>query len=324
MTYILTDGDKSAVLIVAKILGYATRWEDIHNPYLFLQALTQKSYVNEHHEAEDNEVLAFYGDRVLEWYVTRALLDRFTGEGQETPWFLSDFGEDEYTDLKSKLVRRSNLARIARYFDLGDYLRIGKGSKESEINSDNVLGELIEALIGACAIDSIFDYKRKMNDPEYVLKCLGVNSFIPSMFFSGPACLRQKRPSENVCLSDFMPIDYKRIDYVIGNLLDSEHFLEEVESKEYIHKDSIIKEQDFENPKGALNKLYTKGITDVPVYETIDQSYDDDNRQLWKCSCTVDGFDTQECTGYYYKKSNAEADAAKKVLMSILKKHPGL
>ena len=62
MTYILTDGDKSAVLIVAKILGYATRWEDIHNPYLFLQALTQKSYVNEHHEAEDNEVLAFYGE----------------------------------------------------------------------------------------------------------------------------------------------------------------------------------------------------------------------------------------------------------------------
>ncbi len=324
MTYVLTDEDKSAVFAAAKILGYATSWEDIHNPYLFLQALTQKSYVNEHHEAEDNEVLAFYGDRVLEWYVTRALLDRFSGEGQEVPWLVSDFGEDDYTEMKSKLVRRSNLARIARYYDLGDYLRVGKGSKESEINSDNVLGELMEALIGACAIDSIFDYKQKMSNPGYILKCLGVDSFIRSLLSFRPAYLHQKSPSENVCLSDCMPIDYKRIDNVMSNLLDAERFLDEEENKEYIHKDSIIKEQDFENPKGALNKLYTKGIIGNPVYEILDQSFDDDNRQLWKCSCTVDGFDAQESTGYFYKKSSAEADAAKKVLMSILKENPGL
>lgn len=75
---------------------------------------------------------------------------------------------------------------------------------------------------------------------------------------------------------------------------------------------------------GALNKLYTKGIIGEPVYEMVHQSLDDDNRQLWKCSCTVKGFKTQECTGYFYKKSNAEADAAKKVLMQILNKNPGL
>ena len=107
-------------------------------------------------------------------------------------------------------------------------------------------------------------------------------------------------------------------------MLDSERFLDEVENKENIHKDSIIKEQDFENPKGALNKLYTKGIIGEPVYEMVHQSLDDDNRQLWKCSCTVKGFENQECTGYFYKKSNAEADAAKKVLMEILNKNPGL
>lgn len=324
MAYVLSNEEKSDVFEVAQALGYATKWEDIHNPYLFLQALTQRSYTNEHRDAENNEILAFYGDRVLEWYVTRMLLNRFSGEGEETPWFLSDFDEDEYTNLKSKLVCRSNLAEIARYYDLGDYLRVGRGSKESEANSDNVLGELVEALIGACALDSSYGYEKKMNDPRRILKDMGMDSFIFGCMLPNPTSLHQKHSYENPCLSNLMPIDSNRIDDVIGRMLDSERFLDEVENKENIHKDSIIKEQDFKNPKGALNKLYTKGIIDEPVYEMVHQSLDDDNRQLWKCSCTVKGFETQECTGYFYKKSDAEADAAKKVLMEILNENPGL
>lgn len=324
MAYVLSGEEKSDVFEVAQALGYATKWEDIHNPYLFLQALTQRSYTNEHRDAENNEILAFYGDRVLEWYVTRMLLNRFSGEGEETPWFLSDFDEDEYTNLKSKLVCRSNLAEIARYYDLGDYLRVGKGSMESETNSDNVLGELVEALIGACALDSSYDYEKKMNDPRRILKDMGMDSFMFGCMLPNPISLHQKHSYENPCLSNLMPIDSNRIDDVIGRMLDSERFLDEVENKEYIHNNSVIKEQDFENPKGALNKLYTKGIIGEPVYEMVHQSLDDDNRQLWKCSCTVKGFETQECTGYFYKKSNAETDAAKKVLMEILNKNPGL
>lgn len=298
MVYILSSDDKSDIFAVAQRLGYATKWEDIHNPYLFLQALTQRSYTNEHRNFENNEVLAFYGDRVLEWYVTRALMNRFSGEGKETPWLLSDLDEEKYTELKSKLVRRTNLARIARYYGFGDYLRVGNGSKESEVNSDDVLGELMEALIGACAIDSAYYDSDK--DKNYLSS--GDHEWLP----------------------DLMTADYHRIDEIISKLLDMEHFLDEEENKEFIQKDSIITEQDFENPKGALNKLYTKGIIDEPVYETLDQTYDDDSRQLWKCSCSVEGFETQECTGYFYKKSNAEADAAKKVLMEILKENPGL
>lgn len=324
MAYVLSDEEKSDVFDVTQALGYATKWEDIHNPYLFLQALTQRSYTNEHRDAENNEILAFYGDRVLEWYVTRMLLNRFSGEGEETPWFLSDFDEDEYTNLKSKLVCRSNLAKIARYYDLGDYLRVGRGSKESETNSDNVLGELVEALIGACALDSSYGYEKKMNDLRCILEGMGMDSFMFGCMLPNPTSLHQNHSYENACLSNLMPIDSNRIDDVIGRMLGSERFLDEVENKEYIHKDSIIKEQDFENPKGALNKLYTKEIIDEPVYEMVHQSLDNDNRQLWKCSCTVKGFETQECTGYFYKKSDAEADAAKKVLMEILNENPEL
>lgn len=324
MAYVLSNEEKSNVFNVAQALGYATKWEDIHNPYLFLQALTQRSYTNEHRDAENNEILAFYGDRVLEWYVTRMLLNRFSGEGKETPWFLSDFDEDEYTNLKSKLVCRSNLAEIARYYDLGDHLRVGRGSKESETNSDNVLGELVEALIGACALDSSYGYEKKMNDPRRILEDMGMDSFMFDCMLPNSTSFHQNHSYENPCLSNLMPIDSNRIDDVIGRMLDSERFLNEVENKEYIHKDSIIKEQDFENPKGALNKLYTKGIIGEPVYEMVHRSLDNDNRQLWKCSCSIKGFETQECTGYFYKKSDAEADAAKKVLMEILNEKPEL
>lgn len=43
MAYVLSDEEKSDVFDVAQALGYATKWEDIHNPYLFLQALTQRA-----------------------------------------------------------------------------------------------------------------------------------------------------------------------------------------------------------------------------------------------------------------------------------------
>lgn len=310
MVYVLSDEDKSDIFEVAKKLGYATKWQDIHNPYLFLQALTQRSYSNEHHNVENNEVLAFYGDRVLEWYVTKMLMDRFSGEGEETPWLLSDFDEAEYTDLKSKLVCRSNLANIARYYDLGDYLRVGRGSKKSETNSDNVLGELMEALIGACAIDSS-NSQRKGQIPTSL--------FSVEQLLSGGVIFPANQMSVK---NDSVKND--NVEKIISQLLNIEQFLDEEENKEYIQNDSIIKEQDFENPKGALNKLYTKGMISEPVYEIVDQSEDDDNRHLWKCSCTVEGFTTQKCDGYYYRRNYAEADAAKKVLMEILKVNPGL
>ena len=175
----------------------------------------------------------------------------------------------------------------------------------------------------ASEISEFYDYKNKMNDPRFLLKGMGVDSFVLDML-PNFTLLHQNHSYENPCLSNLMPIDSNRIDDVISRMLDSERFLDEVENKEYIHKDSIIKEQDFENPKGALNKLYTKGIIGEPVYEMVHQSLDDDNRQLWKCSCTVEGFETQECKGYFYKKSYAESDAAKKVLMEILNENPGL
>lgn len=216
MAYVLTEEDKSNVFTVSRILGYASGWEDIHNPYLILQALTTNSYVNEHRDGLDNGVLAFYGDRVIEWYVTRKLMDRFSFEGKEMPWLVSRFHKKEYTDTKSKLVCRKNLARIASSYHLENYIRTGKGSANTEKDSTNVLGELREALAGAFAIDSSYGIhdSQNSNSPWYNLP-----TSIASLCGS-PTQINQNR------LPDLMTMDYERIDKVIGGFLDIEHFLD--------------------------------------------------------------------------------------------------
>ena len=215
MVYTLTNQEKSDVFDVARILGYSSRWEDIHNPYLILQALTTNSYANEHRDALDNGVLAFYGDRVIEWYVTRKLMDRFSFEGKEMPWLVSRFHKKEYTDTKSKLVCRKNLARIASSYHLENYIRTGKGSANAEKDSTNVLGELREALAGAFAIDSSYGIHDKPN----------LNSSWPNFTFPITLLCHSSTQSNQNRLPDLMTMDYERIDKIIGGFLDIEHFL---------------------------------------------------------------------------------------------------
>ena len=216
MVYTLTNQEKSDVFDVARILGYSSRWEDIHNPYLILQALTTNSYANEHRDALDNGVLAFYGDRVIEWYVTRKLMDRFSFEGKEMPWLVSRFHKKEYTDTKSKLVCRENLARIASSYHLENYIRTGKGSAKAEKDSTDVLGELREALVGAFAIDSSYGIQdsQNLNYPWHNLP-----TSLASLCGSSTQCNQNR-------LLDLMTRDYERIDKVIGGFLDIEHFLD--------------------------------------------------------------------------------------------------
>ena len=216
MVYTLTNQEKSDVFDVAKILGYSSRWEDIHNPYLILQALTTNSYANEHRDALDNGVLAFYGDRVIEWYVTRKLMDRFSFEGKEMPWLVSRFHKKEYTDTKSKLVCRKNLARIASSYHLENYIRTGKGSAKAEKDSINVLGELMEALVGAFAIDSSYGIQdsQNLNSPWPNLP-----TSIASLCGSSTQCNQNRLP-------DLMTMDYERIDKVIRGFLDIDHLVD--------------------------------------------------------------------------------------------------
>jgi len=54
------------------------------DPRLLSQALTHRSYVNEHPDASDNDGLAFVGDAVLAWS-WRASVDHAPGDKRRSP-----------------------------------------------------------------------------------------------------------------------------------------------------------------------------------------------------------------------------------------------
>ena len=112
---------------------------------LLEQALIHSSYINENPELAptSNERLEFLGDAVLGLIFARQLYQDF-----------ADSPEGELTRLRSFLVRRHTLARVALNIRLGDYLYMGRGEEASGGRSKpaNLAGAL-EAVIAAIYLD---------------------------------------------------------------------------------------------------------------------------------------------------------------------------
>ncbi len=123
------------------------------------QALIHRSYLNESADPnqESNERLEFLGDALLGLAVADELYQRFP-----------DSPEGDLTQLRSALIQTETLARVARSLNLGEYLMMGKGEKETGgKDKQRNLACTLEALIGAVFIDQGFEAAR-----EFVLRIL--------------------------------------------------------------------------------------------------------------------------------------------------------
>jgi len=119
-----------------KHLGYTFK-----NAQLLRQALTHRSAGN-----RNNERLEFLGDAIL-GSVIAAELYRCYPQARE----------GKLSRLRSTLVRRESLARIAHGLQLGDYLQLGAGERRSGGHSrDSILSDALEAVFGAIYLDSDF------------------------------------------------------------------------------------------------------------------------------------------------------------------------
>jgi ribonuclease-3 len=112
---------------------------------LLIQALTHRSYINEHpQEKENNERLEFLGDAVLGYLVGELLYRRY-----------EDMSEAQLTRLRSELVNEKQLAKFAITLGIGDKMRLGKGAeKDRGRENPSLLSDTLEAIIGAYYLDS--------------------------------------------------------------------------------------------------------------------------------------------------------------------------
>lgn len=138
---------------VEKIIGYKFK-----NKGLLVQAYTLRSYTNEPEgkNALFNGPLATIGDAVLKLYILQGLIkhSKVDACGIECPT------KEELTVKKSELECRPNFARITEKLGLSDpnFLRLAKGDRANGVYKQvNFMGELLEAIIGAVAVDCDFD-----------------------------------------------------------------------------------------------------------------------------------------------------------------------
>ncbi|WP_420565448.1 ribonuclease III [Thalassobaculum sp.] len=97
------------------------------------------------------ERLEFLGDRVLALIVAEQLLDRFPHER-----------EGAIAKRHVNLVRREALAQVARTIDLGRFLILSRGEEDAgSRNSDTILSDAMEAVIGALYLDGGLEAARR-------------------------------------------------------------------------------------------------------------------------------------------------------------------
>lgn len=158
---------------------------NFQNTDLLQQAFVRRSYSKEH-GGEDNEVLEFIGDKVLDLIVIKLLTEKygcFTSDyedynpNDEFDEFSCSKNEAELTDLKKRLVQKKTLADRIDVLDLADYLIMGNSDIQNNINQEmSVKEDLFEAIIGAVALDSNWDMEELqevvqiMLDPDSYLK----------------------------------------------------------------------------------------------------------------------------------------------------------
>lgn len=100
-------------------------------------ALTHKSL-----STINNERLEFLGDAVLNLYVSERLFDTY-----------ENLKEGKLTRFKASIVSRENLQLVATEIGLSSHIKLGKGETLEE---NSILGNVLEAIIGAIFLDSSY------------------------------------------------------------------------------------------------------------------------------------------------------------------------
>lgn len=233
---------------VQKKIGY---WFD--NEDLLLQAFTRSSYSSQH-GGENNEVLEFLGDRVLDFYVVKVIADRFGFVKSQSDYYdeandLDEYcivahkNEADFTELKKQIVSNETLAKTIDKLGLFKYMYLGDTDLENPKFKDNLIkvkADLFEAILGAVAIDSDWNQDELQNSVEFMLQ-------------------------------------------IDDQLHDVEDGMDEL--KENLTQDNAV---------STLKELAESGRCSIPQYELPDEQVYDDGEYWWSCACYVRSWSIQK------------------------------
>lgn len=141
----------------------------IQDKGLFQEALTHRSYLNEHKEYQHahNERLEFLGDAVLELVVTQYLFHEYKNP------------EGELTSFRAALVNGDMLAQIGQTLGVQDFLLMSRGeTKDTGRARGYLVANAMEAIIGALYLDQGYDAAK-----EFIER--NVLSHLPEVFAQG-------------------------------------------------------------------------------------------------------------------------------------------
>ena len=179
--------EQNDLIFIQSQIGYT-----FNNLDLLQQAFTRRSY-SEENGGENNEVLEFIGDKVLDLFVVKLLISQnsnavglykkhdpklkntwaYITEQKTFPdenVLVSDYSEAELTETKKLLVQKKTLANRIDELGIGYCLLMGSGDIQQNIGQENSVKEdLFEAILGAIAIDFNWDMENLQNAVEIML-----------------------------------------------------------------------------------------------------------------------------------------------------------
>jgi ribonuclease-3 len=310
------------------------------NWLLLQQAFIRKSYSQEN-EGQNNEVLEFLGDKVLDYVVTKKMSDWY-GQINEDKEFESKLNEAQLTEIRKKLVCKTMLANRFDILDFGQYLIMGNGDTKGHAEEAiSVKEDTFEAVLGAVAVDSKYDsgvlerVVMEMLDPEFYLDegfDADENSVsqlqewfqrkrygIPSYEFRGG--LLDVSGWDQEC-SLVVPGINQRFSKVASSKTKARMAVADAvlnyldENGLLADPNDIVKNPSEENAISQLNQLYQHGFISEPQY-TSEERRDEDGNLVWYVEVHVKELPSF-WHGTFSSKKEGNRQLAYKTLLDVL------
>jgi ribonuclease-3 len=133
---------------------------------------------------ENNEVLEFIGDKVLDFYIVKVIADRFGFVKSQSDYYdeendndefciIAHKNESDFTELKKQIVSNETLAKRIDKLRFLKFVYLGGSDLENENFKKNLVkvkADLFEAILGAVAIDSDWNPDDLQNVVEFMLQ----------------------------------------------------------------------------------------------------------------------------------------------------------